>query len=159
MEAHLTIFIQKIFFHFFFNFLFLCSVCNLYCWIMQVAVRFVCMYWTISSISLPDGQDQYVFFLRSVLLRRMISASFKSFLPWLSCVELLPLFLLQKVKFRSSTKKVFKTATVTLHCYYYDNIKNCDNTFIKIILRLKKIAKNSDDVSTLANRHYQVKIC
>ena len=36
-------------------------------------------------------------------------------------------------------------------------IKNCDKTFLKIILRLKKLLK-SDDVSTLAERHYQVKI-
>ena len=36
-------------------------------------------------------------------------------------------------------------------------IKNCDKTFLKIISRLKKLLK-SDDVSTLAERHYQVKI-
>ena len=36
-------------------------------------------------------------------------------------------------------------------------IKNCDKTFLKIILRLKKLLK-SDDVSTLAECHYQVKI-
>ena len=36
-------------------------------------------------------------------------------------------------------------------------IKNCDKTFLKIILRLKKLLK-SDDVSTSAERHYQVKI-
>ena len=36
-------------------------------------------------------------------------------------------------------------------------IKNCDKTFLKIILRLKKLLK-SDDVSTLAELHYQVKI-
>ena len=36
-------------------------------------------------------------------------------------------------------------------------IKNCDKTFLKIILRLKKLLK-SDNVSTLAERHYQVKI-
>ena len=36
-------------------------------------------------------------------------------------------------------------------------IKNYDKTFLKIILRLKKLLK-SDDVSTLAERHYQVKI-
>ena len=36
-------------------------------------------------------------------------------------------------------------------------IKNCDKTFLKIISRLKKLPK-SDDVSTLVERHYQVKI-
>ena len=36
-------------------------------------------------------------------------------------------------------------------------IKNCDKTFLKIILRLKKLLK-SDNVSTLAERHYQVKL-
>ena len=36
-------------------------------------------------------------------------------------------------------------------------IKTCDKTFLKIISRLKKLLK-SDDVSTLAERHYQVKI-
>ena len=36
-------------------------------------------------------------------------------------------------------------------------IKNCDKTFLKIILRLKNLLKR-DDVSTLAERHYQVKI-
>ena len=36
-------------------------------------------------------------------------------------------------------------------------IENCDKTFLKIILRLKKLLKN-DDVSTLAERHYQAKI-
>ena len=36
-------------------------------------------------------------------------------------------------------------------------MKNCDKTFLKIILRLKKLLK-SDDVSTLTERHYQVKI-
>ena len=35
----------------------------------------------------------------------------------------------------------------------YFTIKNCDKTFLKIILRLKKLLK-SDDVSTLAERHY-----
>ena len=39
----------------------------------------------------------------------------------------------------------------------YFTIKNCDKTFLEIILRLKKLLK-SDDVSTLAERHYQVKI-
>ena len=41
--------------------------------------------------------------------------------------------------------------------YIYFTIKNCDKTFLKIILRLKKLLKG-DDVSTLAERHYQVKI-
>ena len=35
-------------------------------------------------------------------------------------------------------------------------IKNCDKIFLKIIARLKIVLKN-DDVSTLAERHYQVK--
>ena len=35
-------------------------------------------------------------------------------------------------------------------------IENCDQTFLKIFLRFKK---KSNDVSTLAKRHYQGKIC
>ena len=42
-----------------------------------------------------------------------------------------------------------------IHVHF--TIKNCDKTFLKIISRLKKLLK-SDDVSTLAERHYQVKI-
>ena len=37
-------------------------------------------------------------------------------------------------------------------------LSNCNKTLLKIILRFKKLLK-SDDVSTLAKRHYQVKIC
>ena len=51
---------------------------------------------------------------------------------------------LKKIRTRSDFEKHF-------------TIKNCDKTFLKIISRLKKLLK-SDDVSTLAERHYQVKI-
>ena len=49
------------------------------------------------------------------------------------------------------------TISIIIIINIFFTIKNCDKTLLKNILRLKKLLK-SDDVSTLAERHYQVKL-
>ena len=61
-------------------------------------------------------------------------------------------FLVKKIKILALQAPTVINLLLSFHIII--TIKNCDKTFLKIILRLKKLLK-SDDVSTLAERHYQ----
>ena len=69
-----------------------------------------------------------------------------------NCGKSRSIFDVTSLRLLESFRKVIKRSK-----WQYFTIKNCDKTFLKIISSLKKLLKN-DDVSTLAERHYQVKI-